>query len=84
MKHGDLAMVRRKDWLMLFGALGGFSAFVGVMAFLSTFQASDLDCETVKDHDARQECRAETKRMRSYCEFIKDHDRRHSCRAKVR
>ena len=45
---------------------------------------SPLDCESVKDADQRNACRAVARNDRSFCEFIKDRDLRSLCRARVR
>lgn len=45
--------------------------------------ASQLDCERIKDHDARHMCRAETTGKRSWCSYIKERDMRARCFAVV-
>ena len=45
---------------------------------------SPLECESIKDADQRNYCRAVSKQQKSYCNFIKNGDLRHRCRAEVK
>lgn len=45
---------------------------------------SPLDCETIRDGDQRNYCRAISKKDASWCEFIHNHDLRQLCRAQAR
>lgn len=55
-----------------------------VLALLrATAWASPLDCEDVRDPDARHYCRALAKGSKAECSLIKDEQLRSLCRAKV-
>ena len=62
-----------------------FLSIVGVGLLLVAAQGSaqgdSLECESIKDSDQRNYCRALANKQKILCEFIKDADLRHRCRA---
>ncbi len=50
----------------------------------SAAYASPLACESIRNADQRNYCRAISGNKKSWCEFIKDADLRFRCRAEVK
>lgn len=57
---------------------------LGLLFATSSAHPSPLDCESIRDPDERNFCRAVSKNDKTYCEFIKNHDRRFECRARIK